>query len=138
MRARFCRELFPAEETGISLGANLSPLLGNMVLDGLQKYLYDHLYPNGGRIDYPHGNMIRWADDILITARTEQRARKILSLLESFLEMRGLTLSRSKTKIANIKGGVTFLSRTYIKKDGIVRSYPSDEAVARVKGNLES
>ncbi len=132
----FAGELFPAEETGISLGANLSPLLGNMVLDGLQKYLYDHLYPNGGRIDYPHGNMIRWADDILITARTEQRARKILSLLESFLEMRGLTLSRSKTKIANIKGGVTFLSRTYIKKDGIVRSYPSDEAVARVKGEL--
>ena len=55
----FAGELFPAEETGISLGANLSPLLGNLTLDGLQRCLYDHLYPNKDKIDYLDGNMIR-------------------------------------------------------------------------------
>lgn len=132
----FAGELFPAEETGISLGANLSPLLGNLALDGLQKYLYAHLYPDMGKIDYLNGNMIRWADDVFITARTEQGAKKILSILEGFLEMRGLALSRSKSKVVNIKDGVTFLSRTYIKTNGVVRSFPSVEAVERVKGEL--
>ena len=132
----FAGELFPAGETGISLGANLSPLLGNLTLDGLQRYLYDHLYPNKDKIDYLDGNMIRWADDIFITVRTKKTGEKIMSLLAGFLEMRGLTLSRNKCKIVNIKDGVTFLSRTYIKKDGVVRSYPSAEAVERVKGEL--
>ena len=132
----FAGELFSAEEAGISLGANLSPVLGNLTLDGLQKYLYSHLYPDGAKIDYPNGNMIRWADDIFIAVRTEQTGKKVLSLLSGFLEERGLRLSRRKSRIAHIKDGVTFLSRTYIKKEGIVRSYPSEEAVKRVKGEL--
>lgn len=132
----FAGELFSAEEAGISLGANLSPILGNLTLDGLQKHLYSHLYPGGTKIDYPDGNMIRWADDIFITVRTEQTGKKVLSLLSGFLEERGLTLSRSKSRIVHIKDGVTFLSRTYIKKDGIVRSYPSEDAVKRVMGEL--
>ena len=35
----FAGELFPADGTGISEGANLSPYLGNFVLDGLQKHI---------------------------------------------------------------------------------------------------
>ena len=37
--AAFGGELFPTE-VGISQGATLSPILGNMALDGLQSYLY--------------------------------------------------------------------------------------------------
>lgn len=40
----FAGELFPEEESGISLGANLSPMMANHVLDGLQGYIYKHLY----------------------------------------------------------------------------------------------
>ena len=39
----FGGELFPTE-VGISQGASLSPILGNMALDGLQAYLYEQLY----------------------------------------------------------------------------------------------
>lgn len=35
----FAGELFP-EEAGLSLGSNISPALGNFVLDGLQSYIY--------------------------------------------------------------------------------------------------
>ena len=41
-------ELFSTDR-GISLGTSLSPILGNMLLDGLQSYIYDRLYPAGGR-----------------------------------------------------------------------------------------
>lgn len=132
----FAGELFPADEVGISLGANLSPLLGNLTLDGLQKYLYDHLYPDQDNIDYLDGNMIRFADDILVTVRTKKGGEKVLTLLANFLNERGLRLSREKCRIANIRDGVTFLSRTYIKKNGIVHTSPSEKAVERVKGEL--
>lgn len=132
----FAGELFPSDETGISLGANISPLLGNLTLDGIQKYLYDHLYPDRSEIDYLNGNMIRFADDIIVTVRTEKCGEKVLSLLADFLQMRGLTLSKEKCRIANVNDGVTFLSRTYIKKSGVVHVYPSAEAVERIKGEL--
>lgn len=54
----FAGELFPADGEGISEGANLSPYLGNYVLDGLQKYIYTHLYRDGP-IDYANGNIVR-------------------------------------------------------------------------------
>lgn len=77
----FAGELFPADDIGISLGGNLSPILGNLTLDGIQKYLYDHLYPDKTNIDYANGNMIRWADDIFVTVRTQKCGEKVLALL---------------------------------------------------------
>lgn len=53
-------EIFPTEE-GISLGNTLSPLIGNMVLDGLQKELYEL---QGEKVkDYADGFLVRFADD---------------------------------------------------------------------------
>ena len=64
-------ELFPTDKD-ISLGTSLSPILSNMLLDGLQTYIYDRLYPYGG-VDYLGGNIIRFADDIVITARSSEQ-----------------------------------------------------------------
>ena len=41
-------DLFNTEQ-GISMGISISPLLANMMLDGLQSYLYDRLYPGKKR-----------------------------------------------------------------------------------------
>ena len=46
--------LFPTEE-GISQGGALSPIIGNMVLDGLQDFLYGRLFPDGN-IDHAEGD----------------------------------------------------------------------------------
>lgn len=53
------------KDEGISLASPLSPLIGNMVLDGLQTYIYDNLYPKGGT-DHINGAMIRfWMTSLL-------------------------------------------------------------------------
>lgn len=48
-------------DTGISLGCNISPILGNMTLDGIQKLLYD-LQGDTKSIDYLDGYAVRFAD----------------------------------------------------------------------------
>jgi group II intron reverse transcriptase/maturase len=127
----FAGELFPAESVGISEGSNLSPYIGNFVLDGLQKHVYQFLHGTSSPKDYANGNLIRFADDVLITTRTLDDAEKVLEALRVFLDERGLTLSAEKTKICNVNDGFTYLSRTYTKRQGLIYSYPSDRAVER-------
>lgn len=134
----FAGELFPAKNVGISEGSNLSPYLGNFVLDGLQKHIYKSLHGTTSPTDYANGNLIRFADDVLITTRTKEDAEKIVASLASFLDERGLALSREKTHICNVEDGFTFLSRTYVKKQGLIYSYPSERAVDRFIEELKT
>ena len=134
----FAGELFPAEGEGLSEGANLSPYLGNFVLDGMQKEIYRHLHGTTSPKDYADGNLIRFADDVLITVRTRESANRVLECLSGFLAERGLNLSEKKTKICNIDEGFSFLSRTYIRKNGLVYSFPSDAAVHRFISELRT
>lgn len=133
----FAGELFPAEETGISEGANLSPYLGNFVLDGLQKYIYEKFHGTTAPTDYDNGNLIRFADDVLVTARSEQDAGRFLVILRDFLAERGLSISEEKTQICAVADGFTFLSRTYIRRNGLMYSYPSEKAVQRFIEDLK-
>ncbi len=128
-------ELFPTE-TGISLGCSISPILGNMVLDGIQTRLYSL---QGETIkDYKNGWCIRYADDMIVLARSKQDAMNFREIINDFLEERGLKLSLSKTKIFNLNLGeqFTFLSRTYYKKGGIVHCVPSKKSKDLFRENL--
>ncbi len=138
LRAGFvdCGKLFPTK-IGVSQGSTLSPILGNMTLDGLQKYIFSHLYPDG-KPDYLNGNLIRFADDILCTARTEEQAKKIKDILEKFLSERGLALHPDKTYIRHISQGFDFLSRWYQYKDGILMDLPSEQAINDFEHRLEN
>lgn len=132
----FAGELFPAEDAGISEGSNISPYLGNFVLDGLQQHIFAGLHGTTSPDDYANGNLIRFADDILVTVRNMEDAQKTLELLRSFLDERGLTLSEEKTTVCKVADGFTFLSRTYIRKNGLMYSYPSNKAVDRIIDEL--
>lgn len=134
----FAGKLFPAQDEGISEGSNISPYLGNFVLDGLQKYIFDGLHGTSSPEDYANGNLIRFADDILVTVRSPEDAQAVVELLKIFLDERGLTLSEDKTKVCKITDGFTFLSRSYIKKNGLVYSKPSDKAVERFIDDLKT
>ena len=134
----FAGKLFPAQDEGISEGSNISPYLGNFVLDGLQKYIFDGLHGTSSPEDYANGNLIRFADDILVTVRSPEDAQAVVELLKIFLDERGLTLSENKTKVCKITDGFTFLSRSYIKKNGLVYSKPSDKAVERFIDDLKT
>ena len=130
----FNGELFPTDE-GISLGNNISTILGNMTLDGLQKELYDIQDQNN--IDYYDGYAIRFADDILVTARTRESATKYLEIIKRFVEERGLILSEKKTHLVHISEGFNFLSRFYYKNNGIAHSMPSDKAIINLENSLQ-
>lgn len=132
----FAGELYPTEDQGISEGANLSPHIANIVLDGLQKHIFQGLYGDREPDDYSDGNMIRFSDDIFVTVRSEETAYRVLELIKAFLAVRGLHLSEEKTAICNIDDGFTFMSRTYIRKNNIIYSYPADAAVDRFIGEL--
>lgn len=133
----FAGELFPADDIGISEGCNISPYLGNFVLDGLQKFIFEGLHGTPSPDDYANGNLIRFADDILVTVRTKEDAQRVIELLREFLDERGLTLSEDKTKICEVAEGFTFLSRTYIRKRGLMYSRPSDKAVDRFIDDIQ-
>lgn len=134
----FAGELFPAEDVGISEGSNISPYLGNFVLDGLQKHIFEGLHGTTSPEDYANGNLIRFADDILVTTRTQDDAQIVIELLKDFLDERGLTLSEDKTKVCKVTEGFTFLSRSYIRKNGLMYSKPSDKAVDRFIDDLKT
>ena len=130
----FNNELFPPEETGISLGCNISTILGNMTLDGLQYVLYD--LQDRENIDYYDGYVIRFADDILITARSESSAKIFLEKVKNFVNERGLKLSEEKTYITTIDKGFDFLSRHYYRENNIVRCKPSALSVIKFESDL--
>ncbi len=129
----FNNEVFPTD-VGISLGCNISTILGNMTLDGLQKLLYDL---QGDKVsDYWQGYVIRFADDILVTARSKDDALKFKRVIEDFLRLRGLKLSESKTQIKNVFEGFEFLSRFYFKKEDQAHSIPSEKSIMKLENDL--
>ena len=128
-------ELF-ATTQGISFASSLSPILGNMMLDGLQSHIYDSLYPQGG-VDYLDGGLVRFADDIVVTARTRESAERVMQAIQSFLFERGLCCNQEKTCIAHVSKGFNFLSWHFQRKNDVVEVQPTDSAIKRIEHELE-
>jgi RNA-directed DNA polymerase len=134
----YAGELFPPDDYGISLGSSISPILGNMVLDGMQKVVFQGLHGATEDIDFANGNLIRFADDVIITARTREDAVKILKILEVFLSERGCRLSPEKTAVYDLNDGFDFLSRNYKREtNGVVLSSPSAAAIKKLETSLQ-
>ena len=129
-------DLFPTSK-GMSMASSLSSVLGNMMLDGLQSFLYDRLFPTGN-VDYLNGCLTRFADDMIITARSRFQAEKIMRIVEEFLAQRGLQIHPDKTFIASIYDGFDFLGRHYKMKSGTLSVTPSDRSIRRMEQELEN
>jgi RNA-directed DNA polymerase len=131
-------ELFDRDGKGISEGCNLSPYIGNFALDGLQSCIYQGLYGEneGSAVDFANGNMIRYADDILVTVRTKEDGMRVLRQIDKFIKERGLVLKEEKTAIISVRDGFDYLKYHVVKKDDVVISYPSAKAVERIEAEL--
>lgn len=57
----------------------------------------------------PGVHVIRYADDMIITGKTQEIAVKNKQILSEFLAERGLILNEKKTLITHIKEGFDFL-----------------------------
>ena len=87
------KQLFPTDR-GTPQGGIISPLLANATLNGLEALLQTE----SKRIRqqekvYPKINMVRYADDFVITAATEEIAERVKELVRVYMAERGLQLS---------------------------------------------
>ena len=148
-------------EDGVGIGMNISPIIANMVLDGLKEFIgkkfldatrkasmkmsKDEVRDYNELLDYNEwrksasstGEVFRYADDIIVLTRTREEAEMARNYLVEFLEPRGLELSPEKSRVVNVREGFDFMSRTYVKKHGRVFSYPSETAVALFMKDLK-
>ena len=100
-------------------------MMANHVLDGLQGYIYKHLYNGMPVSDYANGNLVRFADDIFLSAKSREDAEKTVGITRNFLAERGLQVSEEKTKVVSVYQGFDFISRHYVKENGHIHVTPS-------------
>ena len=108
-------------EEGTPQGATLSPLLCNIYLNPL-----DHHMEEAGF------EMIRYADDLVIACRTQEKAEEALKRLKQWVETNGLELHPQKTRIADMtetRSHFDFLGyRFYRTKKGKLTRCPSPKS----------
>ena len=106
----FNKILTPTTE-GTPQGGIISPTLANATLDGLEKAVKEkfHKHIKCGKMYFPKVNLIRYADDFVVTAQNRQSLEEIKILITDFLAQRGLSLSEEKTLITHISDGFDFL-----------------------------
>ncbi len=114
---------------GTPQGGIISPALSNCALEGLEWLLKEKFPTNkplpsfGGK--FPCVNLLRYADDFIITGRTKELLEgEIKPLAEQFLQKRGLELSPVKTVITHVEKGFDFLGQN-------VRKYPNGKLLIK-------
>ncbi|MCS6997606.1 MAG: CRISPR-associated endonuclease Cas1 [Casimicrobiaceae bacterium] len=85
-------------ERGLVQGSPLSPVLSNLYLDHI-----DHLAQG------QHARLIRYADDLLILARTREHALDLLDQLRAALARCGLAPAADKLRFLHLSEGVRVL-----------------------------
>lgn len=133
-------KLSPTTE-GVPQGGIISPVIGNMVLDGLEAIVC-------GNTNFKRKNginFVRYADDFIVTAKNRQVLEDIIiPKINAFLKPRGVMLSEQKTKVTHISEGFNFLGQTirkYQQKDGKlgkIQIEPSKESIQSIKEKVKS
>ncbi len=128
------KQLFPTHK-GTPQGGTISPLLMNMVLDGMEAALTKQ-FP---RWHAKKVNFVRYADDFVITAKSKEIIEnEIQPFVIEFLKERGLTLSAEKSKITPINDGFDFLSQHVRKYKGKLIIRPSKTSVQSFKNKIKA
>lgn len=96
-------------ESGTPQGGIISPLLANIALHGMETALGIVRYPQGGVKRTVQRGMVRYADDFVVFCHSQADAEQTRSELEQFLSLRGLQLSKEKTRIVHLSEGFDFL-----------------------------
>ena len=122
-----------ATHEGTPQGGIISPVLANMTLDGLESLLvkqFPRELKRGGKRHYLKVNMVRYADDFIITGSSrELLEQEVLPLVVAFMSERGLELSPEKTVITHIDQGFDFLGQNVRKYNGKLLIKPSQKNV---------
>jgi RNA-directed DNA polymerase len=136
--------LFPTD-SGTPQGGIISPILANIVLDGLEELIKSHsaryTKTRNGVVLYHkniHFNFIRYADDFVVIGNSPKRLKILQRDIARFLSDRGLELSKEKTHITHIRDGFDFLGfnfRKYSNNKVIVK--PTQDGIKSFKSKIK-
>jgi RNA-directed DNA polymerase len=117
---------FPTDK-GTPQGGIISPIIANMVLDGMQE-LIEKNFNKRAKV-----RIVRYADDFIITAISKEiLLYRVKPLIDNFLKERGLELSAEKTKITHINEGFDFLGQNLKKYGGKLLTKPSKKSIKSI------
>jgi RNA-directed DNA polymerase len=92
-------QLFPTEE-GTMQGGDISPLLANIALHGLETIIVQ-TFPRSGSRGFNPPNVIRYADDFVILHENREVVKRCQDVAAEWLQEMGLELKPSKTRITH-------------------------------------
>jgi RNA-directed DNA polymerase len=132
---------YTGTESGTPQGGVASPLLANVVLDGLER-LFGAETSDGQPINpssrsglHRKISLIRYADDLVTTAPTrEVLEHYALPKIKAFLGQRGLQINEAKTRIVHVTEGFNVLGfeiRRY--KDKLLTRPQKDKVLGHVR-----
>lgn len=113
---------------GTPQGGNLSPLLGNIILDLLDKELESR------GLSY-----VRYADDCLIFVGSEKAANRVIINVRKFIEEKlKLKVNMSKSKVSRIEN-IKYLGFGFYKeaKLYLYKARPHNESITRLKEKIK-
>lgn len=140
--------VFNETEFGSGQGSIVSPLLANIALKGMEDILgikYKPVKSNGKIVSYTNVTkytLVFYADDFVVMCNTQKDAEDVHELLKTYLDERGLELSKEKTKIVTIDEGFNFLGfniRMYQTCKGeklLIK--PSKESIKKTKETIST
>lgn len=118
---------FEETTTGLAQGGNLSPLCSNIMLNELDK----ELEKRGIRF-------VRYADDLLLFAKTKRSANRILEHILPFIEGKlKLRVNQEKTSVAYI-GRIKFLGYGFYPVKGGIKLRVHGKSVTKMKDRIRA
>jgi group II intron reverse transcriptase/maturase len=116
------------EETyeGVPQGGPLSPLLGNILLNELDRELESRGH-----------KFVRYADDMVILCKSRRSAHRTMKNIVSFIEEKlFLTVNRDKSQVAHVKD-VRFLGYTFYRYRGEGRLRIHPKSMEKMKAKIK-
>jgi len=121
------KQAFHATTAGTPQGGIISPVLANLTLDGLEKEIYARFRHKDRSKPSTGVNLVRYADDFIISGRSRETLAEVRTFVESFLAERGLELSAEKTVLTHIDEGFDFLGQNVRRFNGKLIIQPSKQ-----------
>jgi len=131
------QKLYPTNE-GTPQGGAISPTLMNLTLSGLGPMLRTH-FPESkaGRVKAKVYEVV-YADDFIISGPSKEvLEQQVRPRVQNFLKVRGLTLSREKTKVTHIEKGADFLGQNIRKYNGKLLITPAKKSQQALKAKVK-
>jgi RNA-directed DNA polymerase len=114
---------------GTPQGGIISPLLANIAIHGLENFI---------RKTTTRTNIVRYADDFIITCYTKEEAENLVPVVADWLQENvGVELNREKTKLTHIGEGFDFLGFHIRKYKDKLLIKPSKKGIKRFLTNIK-